>query len=120
MQEKRKFVRIEWPVVVNYKTLEEPFTNDQIVGNNVSESGLSFVVYERLSKGTRLNIQLQTPFDSLPIFVKGEVVWIRDLADMRTKTFEIGVNFIEVNPGDQKRLKIYIDNEIKQHKSASD
>ncbi len=26
MQEKKKFVRISWPVMVKYKTLEEPFT----------------------------------------------------------------------------------------------
>lgn len=44
MQEKRKFVRISWPVVVKYKTLEEPFTEDQIVGSDISEGGVAFTV----------------------------------------------------------------------------
>ncbi|MBU4311745.1 MAG: PilZ domain-containing protein [Candidatus Omnitrophica bacterium] len=119
MQEKRKFVRIEWPVVVHYKTLVEPFTKDQIISKNVSETGVLFTVYERLAKGTRLDMQIQTPFDSLPIFAKGEVVWIKEFEEHR-KIFEAGVNFIELNPEDRKRLKLYIDNEIRQRKSASD
>ncbi len=116
MKEKRRFVRIEWPVVVQYKTLEEPFTQDQTVGKDVGEGGVSFVVYERLAKGIVLDIQLQTPFDSLPIFAKAKVVWIRNVGELHEKVFEVGVGFIEVEPRDQKRLKVYIDNEIKQQK----
>lgn len=119
MQEKRRFVRIEWPIVVQYKTLEEPFTKDQIKGKDVSEGGVSFIVYERLSKGTRLDLQIQTPFDSLPVFVKGKVVWIRNIGEEHKKTFEVGVEFTEINPRDQKRFKAYINNEIKERKLRS-
>ena len=59
MEEKRRFVRIGWSIVVQYKTLEEPFTKDQIVSKDVSEGGVSFTVYERLTKGTKLDIQIQ-------------------------------------------------------------
>ena len=114
MQEKRKFVRIQWPVIVLYTTLEEPFTKDQIVGKDISEGGVSFVVYERLAKGTRLNMQIQTPFDSLPIFANGKVAWIKNIGQEHEKTFEVGVEFAKVDPKDQNRLKIYIANEIKE------
>lgn len=114
MEEKRKFVRIEWPVVVQYKALDEPCTQDQIVGRDISEGGVSFVVYERLAKGTRLDMQVQVPFDSMPIFTKGTVVWIKKIGEEHTKTFEVGVEFTEVDVRDQKRLKMYINNEIKK------
>lgn len=119
MEEKRKFVRIEWPVVIHYKTIEEPVTQDQIVGKNISEGGVCFVVYERLAKGTRLDMQIQIPFDSMPIFVKGIIVWIRKLGDEHANTYEVGVLFTEVDPKDQKRFKTYINDEIKRRKSES-
>ncbi|MBU1121262.1 MAG: PilZ domain-containing protein [Candidatus Omnitrophica bacterium] len=116
MEETRKFVRIDWPVLVQYKTLEEPFTKDEIIGKNVSEGGVSFIVYERLLKGTKLDMQIQTPFDSLPIFSKAKVSWIRNVGEEHEKKFEIGVEFTKVDPKDTTRLKKYIDNEIKQRK----
>lgn len=120
MQEKRRFVRIDWPVVVQYKALEEPSTQDQIVGRDISEGGISFTVYERLAKGTKLDMQVQVPFDSMPIFVKGKVVWIRKAGEEHGKAFEIGVSFIEVDPKDKRRFKMYIENEIKARRSESE
>jgi len=113
MEEKRKFVRIEWPCVVHYKTSEEPHTEDQIVGRDISEGGVSFIVYERLIKGSELEIQIQFPFDSMPVFIKGKVVWIKKIGEEHARTFEVGILFTEVEPRDQKRLKMYINNEIK-------
>ena len=117
MEEKRRFVRIAWPVLVHYRTLEEPFTKDQIIGKNVSEGGVSFTVYERLAKGTALDMQIQTPYDSLPIFVKARVAWIKNVGEEHEKRFEVGVNFTDVDSKDRKRLKGYINNEIQQRKS---
>ncbi len=116
MEEKRRFVRIEWPVLVHYKTLEDPATEDQIVAKAVSEGGVSFTVYEKLTKGTKLDMQIQVPFDSMPMFVKAKVVWIKKSAEELGKVFEVGVEFLEVDPRDQKRLKLYINNEIQSRK----
>lgn len=117
MEEKRKFVRLQWPVVVKYKALQEPRTGDQIVGKDISEGGACFIAYERLPVGTILDIQLEFPFDSMPIFAKGEVAWIKKLSEEHAATFEVGISFNEVNPQDKKRLKMYIDNEIKRRQS---
>jgi len=113
MEENRRFVRIKWPVVVKYKTIEEPYAQDQIVGKDISEGGARFIVYERLIKGTKLDMQLEVPFDSMPISAKGEVAWIKKIGEESAKTFEVGVLFKEMDPQDQKRLRVYIQNEIK-------
>jgi Tfp pilus assembly protein PilZ len=119
MEENRKFVRIEWPVVIKYKTTEEPPAQDQIVGKDISEGGARFVVYERLTKGTKLDFQLEVPFDSMPIFAKGEVAWIKKVGDEDSKIFEAGVIFKGDRHKDQTRLKMYIENEIKERRPRS-
>jgi len=118
MEENRKFVRIEWPVIIKYKTIEEPSIQDHVVSKDISEGGARFVVYERLMKGTKLNIQLEVPFDSVPIFTKGEVAWIKKAGGEDSKAFEIGVIFTNVDPKEQKRLKQYIENEIKERRKT--
>ncbi len=118
MEENRKFIRIEWPVVIKYKTIEEPSAHDQIVGKDISEGGARFIVYERLTKGTKLDFQLEVPFDSMPIFAKGEVIWIKKIGEENSKTFEVGVIFKGVSQNDQKRLKMYIENEIKERRKS--
>jgi Tfp pilus assembly protein PilZ len=116
MEENRRFVRIEWPVIVKYTTVEEPRAQDQIVGKDISEGGARFIVYERLMKGTKLDIQLEVPFDSMPIFATGEVMWIKKIGEENSKTFEVGVIFKGINQNDQKRLRMYIENEIKDRR----
>lgn len=119
MQENRKFVRIEWPVIIKYKTVEDPYAGDQIVGKDISEGGARFIVYERLMKGTKLEMELEMPFDSIPILAKGEIAWIKKIGDENSKTFEAGVIFKNISQIDQKRLKMYIENEIKERRSRS-
>ena len=118
MEESRKFVRIEWPVIIKYKTIEEPRAQDQIVSKDISEGGARFIVYERLMKGTKLNVQLEVPFDSMPLFATGEVAWIKKIGEENSKTFEVGVIFKGISQIDQKRLKMYIENEIKERRKS--
>ena len=118
MDENRKFVRIEWPVIIKYKTVEEPRAQDQIVSKDISEGGARFIVYERFMKGTKLDIQLEVPFDSMPISATAEVMWIKKVGEENSKMFEVGVIFKTVNQNDQKRLKMYIENEIKERRKT--
>jgi len=118
MEENRKFVRIEWPVIIKYKTIEEPHIQDHIVSKDVSEGGARFVVYERLMKGTKLDIQLEMPFDSMPLLATGEVTWIKKIGEEDSKTFEIGVIFKGISQNDQKRLKMYIESGIKERRKT--
>jgi c-di-GMP-binding flagellar brake protein YcgR len=116
MEENRKYIRIDWPVIIKYKTVEEPKAQDQVVSKDVSEGGARFIVYERLARGTKLDIQLEAPFDSLPISITAEVAWIKRIGPEESKAFEIGVSFKSVNTNDQKRFKSYLENEIKDRK----
>jgi len=116
MEETRKFVRIEWPVIIKYKTIEEPYTQDRVVGKNMSEGGACFIVYERLQKGARLDMQIEFPFDTVPIFAKGEVRWVKKIGEELTKAFEVGFMFTEIDPKDQRRFKMYLEKEVKERR----
>ena len=118
MEENRKFVRIEWPVIIKYKTVDDPHAEDQIVGRDISEGGVRFIIYERLVKGTKLEMQIQVPFDPMPILAKGEIAWIKKIGDEDSRTFEAGAVFEGISPIDQKRLKMYIENEIKDRRKT--
>ncbi len=118
MEENRKFIRIEWPVIIKYKTTKEPCFEDKITGKNISEGGVRFIVYEHLLKGAKLDIQLEIPFDPMPILTKGEAVWINEIGNESAKAFEVGVIFKAISRSDQKRLKMYIENEIKERKKT--
>jgi len=102
--------------VVKYKTLEEPFSEDQIVGRDISEGGVAFTVYERFAKGTILDLQITVPFDAMPIFAKAKVSWIKKLEAQHPGAYEVGAEFMEVDARDQKRFKLYIKEEIGKDK----
>ncbi len=114
MEEKRRFVRIDWPVIVKYKTLDEPRTEDRCVGKDISEDGVCFPMYERISKGTDLSLEIELPFDSMPIFAKGTVAWVKEAGQKPTRFFEVGINFKDISLADRRRLKSYIANEIRE------
>jgi len=114
MDENRRYIRIERPVVIKYKATEEFRFEDNSVGKNISEGGARFIVYENFSKGTKLDIQLEVPFDPTPISTKGETVWINRIGVEDSGIFEVGVVFKGTAQNDQKRLKKYIENEIKE------
>ncbi len=116
MEEKRRFVRIDWPVIVKYKLLDEPKSEDRCVGKDISEGGLSFPVYERVSKGSSLSLEIELPFDSMPIFAKGTVAWVREAGQKPARFFEVGIDFKDISLADRKRLRDYIANEIRERR----
>jgi len=77
---------------------------------------LGFVTEKDIAE--TLAIQLEVPFDSMPIFATGEVMWIKKVGEENSKMFEVGVVFKGVSQIDQKRLKMYIENEIKERRKT--
>ena len=105
MEEKRKYIRIQAPIIVTYKIQDQSSESKKAVCKDFSEGGVRFPVYEQININTPLEIYIETPFDTLPIFVKGRVVWIKPLSSKEGhELYEMGVEFTEINPFDKKRL----------------
>ncbi len=105
MEEKRKYIRIEAPIVVTYKFSGKGTTTKKSITKNFSEGGIRFPVYEKLSIGTPLELYIETPFDTMPIFAKGQVVWTRALSiNEGREIYDVGVQFTQMQTFDKKRM----------------
>ncbi len=105
MQEKRKYIRIQAPVVVTYKMGGKTPATKKTITKDFSEGGIRFPVYEKLKIGTPLELYVETPFDTMPIAARGQVVWISALSTKEGREiYDVGVKFTKMQTFDQKRM----------------
>ena len=103
MQEQRRHIRIETPVLVEFPNpstmkTERSFTQD------VSESGLRFPTEVRLQVGQELPLALELPFHNGPLHATGEVLWVREVSRLGAPQYDVGVRFRWIEDPDRQRL----------------
>ena len=103
MQERRKHIRVDTPVLVEFPApgtmkTERSYTMD------VSEAGMRFPTTVKLSLGQELPLTLQLPFQDGTFHATGEVVWVREIARHGAPQYEIGVRFQWIEDPDRQRL----------------
>jgi len=105
MEEKRKYIRIEAPVVVTYKMSDVPSGTKKTITKDFSEGGIRFPVYEKLKIGSPLELHIETPFDTIPIFAVGQIVWTKALSTKEGREiYDVGVKFTKMRTFDKKRM----------------
>ena len=105
MEEKRKYIRIEAPIVVTYKFSGKGTTTKKTITKDFSEGGIRFPVYEKLSIGTPLELYIETPFDTMPIYASGQIIWAKALsAKEGREIYDVGVKFTKMKTFDKKRM----------------
>ena len=107
MQEQRRYIRIETPVLIEFphpqtmKT-ERSFTQD------VSESGLRFPTSVKLEIGQELPLTLALPFHDASLHATGEVIWIREISRLGSPQYEVGARFRWIEDPDRQRLERHL------------
>lgn len=105
MEEKRKYIRIEAPIVVTYKMGEESPVTKKTISKDFSEGGIRFPVYEKLKVGVSLELYIETPFDTIPIAATGQIVWTKALSVKEGREiYDVGVKFTRMQAFDRKRM----------------
>jgi len=66
---------------------------------DVSVNGAQLFLNKSLETGTRLNIEINLPHESNPIFVMGDIIWVKEN--------NAGFHFIEKGHGEINRLVEY-------------
>jgi len=110
-QEKRKAagalrLRKYIPVSVEEKLT---FTLFRASVADISATGASLITSEYLSKGTRWIITMK---DTPHLTLKAEVRWVKMDQNPRpgaNPQFQVGMQFLEVNPEDSKRIQTYLE-----------
>ena len=103
MQERRRFVRLETPALVEFphpstmKT-ERSFTQD------VSETGMRFPTAVKLEVGQELPFTIELPFQRAAMHATGEVLWIREVSRHGAPQYDIGVRFRWLEDPDRRQL----------------
>ncbi len=109
MQERRRFIRLETPILIEFPApgtmkTERSFTQD------VSETGLRFPTAVRLQIGQQLPLTLELPFSRFSMQATGEVMWIREVSRLGAPQYDIGVRFCWLEDPDRQRLARHLAN----------
>jgi len=103
MSEKRKFMRFEVPIELEYMVPGNGAPIEGIsVTKNLSREGMQTCLNSRLIPGTELEIKLRIPADPAPVYAKGDIVWI-DKAEDKTES-AAGIKFTQMSPFDKNRI----------------
>ncbi|MEK6775836.1 MAG: PilZ domain-containing protein [bacterium] len=119
MQERRKFCRYPIKLPLHYQTVNPGSSRIKRYGrymtHDVSLGGICFETREDLEQGLHLSIELHLPKASFsdfvtqePMHLKGRVAWSRQEQDNQGP-YLIGVEFIAIMEGEQKRIEECID-----------
>ena len=103
MQEQRRYIRVESPVVVEFPNpvtmkTERSFTQD------ISEGGMRFPTAVKLQVGEELPLALELPFHNATLHATGEILWIREISRLGGPHYEVGVRFRWIEDPDRQRL----------------
>ena len=113
MSERRKYLRFNTPLDVQYKSLTLNPIFGKTLAKDLSREGLRIGLKDKVTVGTPLEICMNVPGDNLPVFATGKVAW----AD----GFEAGVRLTKMNQSDRMRVLEYVYREwLKTTKKAAE
>lgn len=109
IHERRRFIRLKKPLVIKYSHIGELKNDEAFTGENISAGGICVIIKEPLTLGAPLNLRVYLPDNTLPIKIKGKVAWSKQVFDKAgQKLFETGIEFVEINDLDFKKIAKYV------------
>lgn len=100
MAERRKFLRFNTPLDMEYKTLTLNPIFGKTLAKDLSREGVRFGIKQAVPVGTSLEISMTVPGDNLPVFATGKIAW----AD----GFDAGVKLTKISQNDRARVLEYV------------
>ena len=103
MQERRRYIRVETPVLVEFQpsqtqAAERTFTQD------ISEQGMRFPTAATLQIGQELVLTLELPFQDATMRATAQVIWIREISRLGAPQYDVGVRFRWIEDPDRQQL----------------
>ncbi|MBI2095664.1 MAG: PilZ domain-containing protein [Candidatus Omnitrophica bacterium] len=100
MIERRRYMRFNAPVGVEYRTLTHNPIFGKALARDLSREGIRFDAGQPLPVGTAIEISMNVPGDNLPVFATGKVAWADGIGT--------GVKLTKINPSDRVRVLEYV------------
>ena len=103
MHEKRKFIRLNTPVMVEFPN-PETMKTERSFTQDISETGMRFPTMVRLQLGQEVPVTLGLPFYNTIMHATGEVIWLREVSRLGVPQYEVGMGFRWIEDQDRQRL----------------
>ena len=107
MEERRKHIRIQTPVLVEFPH-PETMKTERSFTLDVSESGIRFPTAVKLQIGQEMPITIQMPFYNTDMHATGEILWIREVSRLGAPQYEVGVRFKWIEDPDRQKLSRHL------------
>lgn len=122
MREKRRYVRTNGLVLVNYR-----IPSLQLEGKSsafeISVGGVRIAVDKVLENDVLVEMEIYLPGNSQPILTKGKTIWAKQYAEKKDapaqspKTyFYSGIKFTAIDKNSQERISDYVHRKLHQPK----
>jgi c-di-GMP-binding flagellar brake protein YcgR len=112
MEERRKFIRLDSELNVNYNPIDNASEKKETISKDVSIGGIRVGLPDKISPGTRIRMEISLPNEMEKIAIVGEVIW--QLVQKPGGTIETGIKYIEMNPHDRNKLTNYLVNRLRE------
>jgi len=104
MQDQRRHRRIEGPISVEYRALDNSGAQGRSQAVNISQSGIRFGVDRAMPVETALELHLYVArLHGQPVTTRGRVMWAKP-STRHEQPYEVGVMFTDANTKDVSRL----------------
>jgi hypothetical protein len=100
MAERRKFLRFNTPLDMEYKTLTLNPIFGKSLAKDLSKEGVRFGITHTVPVGTPVEISMTVPGDNLPVFATGKIAWADGL--------DAGVKLTKISQNDRARVLEYV------------
>ena len=102
MREKRRYVRSNGLVLVDYKGTKIEGKSSAF---DVSGAGVRLTINRKLDIGAQVELEIYLPADSQPIRAKGKVVWLQKL---KNEYFYTGIEFSVIDDISIAKISDYV------------
>lgn len=107
-KERRRYPR-HYAVIADYRVIGQgPMKVTQV--KNISAVGICLILYENVSIGTGLELEIYLPDNAPALLAKGKVVWVKEFkvkSELKIR-FDVGIAFYEINESDTDRIARYV------------
>ena len=121
MREKRKYVRSNGLVLVEYKNLQFEGKSSAF---DSSGAGVRITTDKQVEVGTHIELEIYLPGDSQPIKASGVVVWVQkcpEKADSQIEPqkeyFYTGIKFAAIDENSRNKIAKYVCKKLRETKN---
>ena len=111
-EERRQAFRINTSFIVKYSVEKKYHIKLNGHMKDLSSGGMQLIVSEKLSEGTLLLLEFDLPESRNSIYADGKVIWNKgtfsERNEIEKRTFQTGIQFVNIKPDDKNRLVAYI------------